>query len=95
MLKRHYLTGVVVLLSVAAGSAAASAAETGIKTMPDSSIHAVAYRYPAHRQFNGFRGLYDYAGPPAGYGYYYGNPGMTINGIRIPGAPGMATIEAA
>jgi hypothetical protein len=34
MLKRHYLTGVVVLLSVAAGSAAASAAETGIKTMP-------------------------------------------------------------
>ena len=29
MFRRHYLTGVLVLLSIAAGSAVASAAETG------------------------------------------------------------------
>ena len=68
MFKRHYLTGVPVFLSLVAGSAVASAAETGIKTMPDSSVHAIAYRYPVHRPFYGYRGLYDYAGPPAGYG---------------------------
>ena len=73
MFKHHYLTGVLVLLSLAAGSAVASAAETETKTIPDSSIHAVAYRHPAS-PFYGDRGLYDYAGPPAGYGYYYGNP---------------------
>jgi hypothetical protein len=82
MLKRHYLTGVLVLLSLATGSAAASAAETGIKT-PDSSTHAIAYRYDPHRQFiayrydphrqfYGYRGLYDYAGPRESYGYYPG-----------------------
>jgi len=38
MFRRHYLTGVLVLLSIAAGSAVASAAETGTKTVPDSSI---------------------------------------------------------
>jgi hypothetical protein len=96
MLKRHYLTGVLALLSLAAGSAAASAAETGTKTMPESSIQAVAYRYPAHGQFNGYRGLYDHAGPPAGYGYTTTvTPGMSIDGIRIPGTPEMAIIEAA
>jgi len=57
MFRRHYLTGVLVLLSIAAGSAVASAAETGTKTVPDSSIHAIAYRY-------------DHAGPRAGYGCY-------------------------
>jgi hypothetical protein len=70
MFKRHYLTGVLVLLSLATGSAVASAAETGIKTTPDSSIHAIAYRYDPHRPFYGYRGLDDYAGPRAGYGYY-------------------------
>jgi hypothetical protein len=71
MLKREYLTGVLVLLSLATGSAVASAAETGIKMTPDGSIHAIAYR--AHRPFYGYRGLYDYAGPPAVYGnpWYY------------------------
>ena len=71
MLKRHYLAGVLVLLSVATGSAVASAAETGIRTS-DSSAHAIAYRYDPHRQFYGYRGLYDYAGPREGYGYYPG-----------------------
>ena len=63
MFKHHYLTGVLVLLSLAAGSAVASAAETETKTIPDSSIHAVAYRHPAS-PFYRDRGLYDYAGPP-------------------------------
>jgi hypothetical protein len=71
MFKRHCLTSVLVFLSLAAGSAVASAAETGIKTMPDSSLHAIAYRYHADRPFYGYRGLYDYAGPPAGYGPWY------------------------
>jgi hypothetical protein len=70
MFRRHYLTGVLVLLSIAAGSAVASAAETRTKTAPDSSIHAIAYRYDQHRPFYGYRGLYDYAGPRAGYGWY-------------------------
>ena len=70
MFKRHYLTGVLVLLSLATGSAVASAAETGIKTTSDSSIRAIAYRHDPHRPFYGDRGLYDYAGPRAGYGYY-------------------------
>jgi hypothetical protein len=52
---------------LAAGSAVASAAETGT---PDSSIHAIAYRYDPRPQFYGYRGLYDYAGPQAGYGWY-------------------------
>ncbi len=59
--------------------------------MPDSSIHAIAYRYHADRPFYGYRGLYDYVGPRAGYG----TPGMTIDGIRMCGAPGMAIIEVA
>jgi hypothetical protein len=70
MFKRHYLTAVLVLLSIATGSAAASAAETGIKTMPDSSLHAIAYRYNPPRPFYGDRGLYADAGPRAGYGWY-------------------------
>jgi hypothetical protein len=57
----------LVLLSLAAGSAAANAAEAGIQTMADSSIHAIAYRYHADRPFYGYRRLYDYAGPPSGY----------------------------
>jgi hypothetical protein len=58
MFKRHYLTGVLVLLSLATGSAVASAAETGIKTTSDSSIRAIAYRHDPHRPFYGDRGLY-------------------------------------
>jgi hypothetical protein len=46
-----------------AGSAVASAAETGIKTTP------IAHRYDARPTF-GHRGLYDYAAPQAGYGWY-------------------------
>jgi hypothetical protein len=72
MFKRHYLSAVLVLLSVAGGSAVASAAETGIKTMSDSSIQRIAYRNVPHGPFYGYRGLYDYAGPRAGYGV---NPG--------------------
>jgi len=71
MLKRHHLTAVLVLLSLATGSAVASAAETGIKTT-QSSTNAVVYHYDPYRQFYGYRGLYDYAGPRAGYGYYPG-----------------------
>ena len=52
---------------LAAGGAVASAAETGTT---DSSIHAIAYRYDPRPQFYGYRGLYDYAGPQAGYGWY-------------------------
>jgi hypothetical protein len=62
MFKRHYLTAVLVLLSLAAGSAVATAAEAGIKTTPDSSIHAIAFRHDP-RPLYGHRGLYDYAGP--------------------------------
>jgi hypothetical protein len=71
---RHYLTGVLVFLSLAAGGAVASAAETGTTTMPDSSIYLIAYtgqgaayRYGPHRPFYGYRGFYDYAGPRAGH----------------------------
>jgi hypothetical protein len=66
MFKRHYLAGVLVLLSLATGSAVANAAETG----KGSSIHAIAYRYDPYRPSYGYRGLYDYAGPRPGYGYY-------------------------
>jgi hypothetical protein len=67
MFKRHYLIGVLVFLSLAAGSAATSAAETGIKTR-DYVVQSAAYRDP-HRPFYGYRRLYDYAGPRAGYGF--------------------------
>ena len=40
MFKLHYLTGALVVLSLAAGIGLASAAETGTKTMPDSSVDA-------------------------------------------------------
>jgi len=55
MFKLHYLTGVLVMLSLAAGIAAASAAETGTKTMPDGSIypprthHGAVYNFAPHR----------------------------------------------
>jgi hypothetical protein len=42
---------VLVFLSLTADSTVASAAETGIETMPDSSIHAIAYRHDLQRQF--------------------------------------------
>jgi hypothetical protein len=61
MLKRHYLTAALVFLSLATGSAVASAAETGIKTTP------IVHRYDPHPQSYG---LYDYAGRQAGYGWY-------------------------
>ena len=64
MFKRHYLTAALVFLSLATGSAVASAAETGIKTTP------IVHRYDPHSQVYGYRGLYDYAGPQAGYGWY-------------------------
>jgi hypothetical protein len=63
MFKRHHLTAVLVLLSLAAGSAVASAAESGIKTTP------IAHRYDPRPTY-GHRGLYDDAGPQAGYGWY-------------------------
>jgi hypothetical protein len=64
MFKRHYLTAALVFFSLATGSAVASAAETEIKTTP------IVHRYDPHSQFYGNRGLYDYAGPQAGYGWY-------------------------
>jgi len=71
MLKSRYLTGILVLLSLTAGSAVASAAT---KTMPDSStaqtaqvVQAAAHHNGPHRPFYEYRGLYDYAGPRAGY----------------------------
>jgi hypothetical protein len=69
MVKRHYLTGVVVLLSMIAGIVVASAAEIGTKT-PDYAVQAVAYRHNPQPPFYGSRGYYDYAAPPA----VYGNP---------------------
>jgi hypothetical protein len=39
MVKLHYLTCTLAVLSLAAGIAVASAAETGTKTMPDSSVY--------------------------------------------------------
>jgi hypothetical protein len=71
MLKRHYLTGVLVLLSLAAGSAVASAAETGVNVR-NNAVQGVAYRYDPYGTYNGYRGYYNYAAPPAAYGY--GNP---------------------
>ena len=62
MFKSHYLTAALVVLSLAGGSAVASAAP-------------IAHRHNSHAQaqLNEYRGLYDYAGPQAGYGYsYYG-----------------------
>lgn len=70
MFKRHYRTAALVFLSLAAGSAAADAAETGINTTPDSSKHTIAYRYDPHRPVYGYREPHDYAGPQAGYGWY-------------------------
>jgi hypothetical protein len=71
MVKRHYLTGVAVFLSLVAGSAAASAAEIG--TNPKSyAAQDVAYQYRTYRPLHGYRGFYDYAGPPAFQGYGYG-----------------------
>jgi hypothetical protein len=79
MLKRHYLAGALAFLSLVAGSAVASAAESGI-TATNNSLRPIAYagqpyRYGPHRPFYGYRGLYDYAGPGAGYGFdpRYGN----------------------
>jgi hypothetical protein len=66
--QRHYLTGVLVLLSLAASSSLASAAETGIQT-PDHAVQSAAYRHDPHQPLYGYRGLYDYAGPRAGYGF--------------------------
>jgi len=67
MLKRHYLTGVLVLLSLAAGNAVASAAETGVNAR-NSAVQGVAYRYDP---YYAYRGYYNYAAPPAAYGYGY------------------------
>ena len=94
MLKRHYLTGVVVLLSVAAGSAAASAAETGIKTMRNlyTRLPIAIPRIVSSMGFAGSTIMPDRLQATATTTV---TPGMTINGIRIPGVPGMATIEAA
>jgi hypothetical protein len=59
MLKRHYLTAALVILSLAGGSGLASAAP-------------IAHRQNPHPQFNE-RGFYDYAEPLPGYSYgYYG-----------------------
>jgi hypothetical protein len=91
MVKSHYLTGVLVVLSLVAGSAAASAAETGLKTLPTSSVHRTAYVGPGvahrgpYRQFYGYRGLYDYAGPPAAYGFAPGYYGQWDSGIWSTG----------
>jgi hypothetical protein len=55
MFKLPYLTGTVVALSLAASVGMACAAETGTKTMPDSSIypprthHRPLYNYYVHR----------------------------------------------
>jgi len=45
MFRLPHLTGALVVLSLAAGVVGATAAETGTKTMPDSSI----YPPPTHR----------------------------------------------
>jgi hypothetical protein len=89
MFKRHYRTAALVFLSLAAGSAAADAAETGIKTTPDSSKHTIAYRYDPHRP------VWDIASPTIMPGRKQATAGMATSGILTPGAPGMATIEAA
>jgi hypothetical protein len=40
--------------------------------MPDSNaVQSAAYHYGPHRQFYGYRGLYDYAGPRAGFDPWY------------------------
>jgi hypothetical protein len=51
---RCYLTAAALLICFAAGIGAATAAETGTKTMPDSSIypprfHRPIYNYVRHR----------------------------------------------
>jgi hypothetical protein len=69
MLKRHYLTSVVVLLSLAAGGTVASAAETGTRAS-NFAVQSAAYRHDPQPPFYGYRGYYDYAAPPA----VYGNP---------------------
>jgi hypothetical protein len=57
MCRLHYLTSALVVLSLAAGIATASAAETGTKTMPGRSVYAP--RPPAY----GHAPVYNYAAP--------------------------------
>ena len=95
MLKSRYLTGILVLLSLTAGSAVASAAT---KTMPDSStaqtaqvVQAAAHHNGPHRPFYGYRG-----GSTIMPGRVQATTlthGTTVGGIPTPGVPGMATIE--
>jgi hypothetical protein len=54
-LKRHHLTGAIVLVCLVTGIGGAIAAETGTKTMPDSSVnppptrHRPLYNFVRHR----------------------------------------------
>jgi hypothetical protein len=67
MLKHHYLTAALVVLSLAGGSVVASAAP-------------ITHRHGSHAQLNEYRGLYDYAAPQADYGYWDPYTWRTGNG---------------
>jgi hypothetical protein len=65
MFKLHHLTSAIAILSLAAGIATASAAETGTKTMPDSSIYPPRTRPPVY----GHAPMYNYQRTPRLYNY--------------------------
>ncbi len=70
MVKRHYVTGALVVLSLIGGSAVASAAEIGNSAPNGYAAQHAAYQ--VHRPAYEYRGLYNYAAPPVreGYGFY-------------------------
>ena len=81
MFRLDHLTSALVVLSFAAGIATASAAETGTKTMPDSSVyppptpppvygHAPVYNYQSPRR------LYNYAVPHRYHRGCYSSSGL-------------------
>ena len=52
IMKRSYLAAAVIVLGgIVGGSAISMAAETGTKTMPDSSVHPARYR-PIYNYFH-------------------------------------------
>jgi hypothetical protein len=55
-LKRHHLSGAIVLVCFVTGIGGAIAAETGTKTMPDSSIYPPYSRHrPMYNYYVGHR----------------------------------------
>jgi hypothetical protein len=61
MFKLQHLTGALMVLSLAAGVVTTHAAETGTKTMPDSSIYPPSYGPPIYAPRPHYRPVYNVA----------------------------------